>query len=109
MKWVYLILSILTEVVAVLALKASDGFTRLWPLLLMAAAYGVSFFTFALAIRTISPGIAYAISAGLGLVFVSLFSWVLNHLRLDAPAVLGMFLIFSGIAVINLFSKSVNE
>ena len=109
MRWVYLILSILTEVTAVLALKASNGFTRMYPLIIMAAAYGVSFFTFALAIRTITPGVAYAISAGLGLVLVSLFSWVVNHQRLDAPAILGMFLIFSGIAVINIFSKAVSE
>jgi len=54
----------------------------------------------------IPVGIAYAVWAGLGIVLISLIGWLVFQQKLDAPAVIGMVLILSGVLVINLFSST---
>ena len=49
---------------------------------------------------------AYAIWSGAGIVLVSGIAWVFLGQKLDAPALIGMGLILSGVLVINLFSKT---
>ena len=61
MKWVYLLIAILTEVVATGALKASHSFTRLGPSLLTVAGYLVAFYCLSLTLREMPVGVAYAI------------------------------------------------
>ena len=61
MKWVYLLIAILTEVVATSALKASHSFTRLGPSLLTVAGYLVAFYCLSLTLREMPVGVAYAI------------------------------------------------
>lgn len=107
MAYFYLALAILSEVVATSALRNSAEFTKLWPTLIMIAAYGSAFYFMTLALRTIPLGITYAIWSGLGIVLISLVGVVFYQERLDLPAVLGMGLIIAGVLVINLFSKMV--
>ncbi|MDT9694181.1 SMR family transporter, partial [Streptomyces sp. P9(2023)] len=64
MTFVYLVLAIVAEVVATSALKASEGFTRPVPSLLVVVGYGVAFYLLSLVLRTLPVGIAYAIWAG---------------------------------------------
>jgi small multidrug resistance pump len=52
-------------------------------------------------------GVAYAIWAGLGIVLIGLAGVVFHKQPLDLPAMLGMGLIVAGVAVINIFSKTV--
>jgi small multidrug resistance pump len=40
-------------------------------------------------------------------VLVSVIAWILFGQKLDVPAIIGIALIIAGVAVINLFSKSV--
>ena len=42
--WLQLLLAIVAEVAATSALKASDGFTRLWPAVIVVVGYSVSFY-----------------------------------------------------------------
>ncbi|WP_132259121.1 DMT family transporter [Paucimonas lemoignei] len=106
-NWIFLFIAILTEVIATTALKASDGFTRLWPSALVVAGYGIAFYCLALTLRTIPMGIAYAIWSGVGIVLISAIAWLWYGQKLDMPAILGIGLIVAGVMVINLFSKSV--
>jgi small multidrug resistance pump len=108
-QWVILIAAILAEVVATSALKASDGFSRPGPVLLMAAGYGIALYLLSLTLRTMPVGIAYAIWSGLGVVLITLVGWLLFGQKLDAPALLGMALIVAGVMVMNLFSHSVSH
>ncbi|OWY40150.1 QacE family quaternary ammonium compound efflux SMR transporter [Xenophilus sp. AP218F] len=104
--WLFLAVAILSEVVATSALKASDGFTRLWPSLLTAGGYLLAFYMLSQTLRAIPVGVAYAIWSGVGIVLVSLIAWLLYGQKLDLAAVIGMGLIIAGVAVINLFSSS---
>jgi small multidrug resistance pump len=107
MTYLYLSIAIVAEVIATSALKASDGFTRLGPSLFVVVGYAVAFYFLSLTLRTMSVGVAYAIWCGAGIVLVSLIGWLVLGQKLDAPALGGMALIIAGVAVINLFSKSV--
>jgi small multidrug resistance pump len=107
MTYLYLSIAIVAEVIATSALKASDGFTRLGPSLFVIVGYAVAFYFLSLTLRTMSVGVAYAIWCGAGIVLVSLIGWLVLGQKLDAPALGGMALIVAGVAVINLFSKSV--
>lgn len=109
MTWLYLAFAIVAEVAATSALKASEGFTRLGPSVLVVVGYGVAFFLLSLTLRTVSVGVAYAIWSGAGIVLVSLVGLVLFKQRLDGPAMLGMGLIVGGVAVIQLFSKTTSH
>ena len=102
MKWVYLLIAILTEVVATSALKASHSFTRLGPSLLTVAGYLVAFYCLSLTLREMPVGVAYAIWCGVGIVLVF-------GQRLDMGAIVGMALIIAGVIVINVFSKTVEN
>ena len=107
MKWVYLLLAIVSEVVATSALKSSESFSRLWPSVLTVVGYGVAFYLLSLTLREMPVGIAYAIWRGVGMVLVSLAAVVLFGQKLDLPALIGMGLIVAGVIVINVCSKSV--
>lgn len=109
MKWVYLLIAILTEVVATSALKASHSFTRLGPSLLTVAGYLVAFYCLSLTLREMPVGVAYAIWCGVGIVLVSLAAALLFGQGLDMGAIVGMALIIAGVIVINVFSKTVEN
>lgn len=104
--YLYLALAIAAEVIATSALKASEGFTRLGPSLLVAAGYGVAFYFLSLTLKIVPVGVAYAIWSGAGIVLIALIGWVVLKQPLDLPAMLGMGLIVAGVAVIQLFSKA---
>ena len=61
-----LFLAIASEVVGTVALKASEGFARLGPTMLVVVGYGLTFYLLGLALKQIPLGVAYAIWSGLG-------------------------------------------
>ena len=102
----WLAIAFLAEVIATTALKASDGFTRLWPSLITVLGYAVAFHGLSITIRTVPLGLAYALWSGVGLVLITAIGWIAYKQRLDTPALIGLGLILAGVLVINLFSKS---
>lgn len=107
MNYLYLALAIVCEVVATTSLKASAGFTRLTPSLLVVAGYGAAFFLMSLTLRTVPVGVAYAVWSGVGIVLISAASYFVYGQSLDAPALAGIGLILAGVVVIHGFSRSV--
>lgn len=107
MTYLYLAIAIVAEVIATSFLKSCEGFTRLWPSVVVAVGYVIAFYFLSLTLRSLSVGIVYAIWSGAGIVLVSIIAWIFLGQRLDVPAIIGIALIVVGVAVINLFSKSV--
>ncbi|PKU24218.1 SMR family transporter [Telmatospirillum siberiense] len=105
----YLAIAIVAEVIATTALKASNGFSRLVPSVIVVAGYAASFYFLAVTLKTIPVGVVYAIWSGVGIVLISLLGWTLFGQKLDWPAISGMTLIIAGVLVINLFSDAVGE
>lgn len=109
MNWnyAYLIIAVMFEVLATTALKSTEGFTRLIPSVVAIVGYALAFYFLSLPLRTIPVGVIYALWCGAGIVFITAIAWVYYRQPLDAPALIGIGLIVAGVAVINLFSKSI--
>src|SRR5690606_18521014 len=104
--WIYLIIAIVSEVIATSALKAAEGFTRWGPSLIVIVGYAVAFYLLSLTLRTIPLGIAYAIWSGVGIALVTLIGWIVYQQSLDIAGIIGIGLIVCGVIVLNLFSKA---
>jgi small multidrug resistance pump len=104
MSWLYLSIAIIAEVIATTALKASDGFSKLGPSILVVIGYGISFYMLSLTLRTIPVGIVYAVWSGVGIILITLIAWFLFGQKLDLSAIIGIGLIISGVIVLNAFS-----
>ena len=108
MKWIYLIIAIITEVIATSALKESEGFTKAIPSLIVIIGYSMTFYFMSLVLREMSIGITYAIWSGMGILLITTIGYFRYNQMLDAPAVLGMSFIALGIIILRVFSNSVN-
>ena len=106
MHWLWLICAIAAETVGTTALKASNGFTRLWPSIITLICFFTALFLLSQVLRVLPVGVAYAIWSGLGIVLIAAIGWIAFGQRLDAPAVIGMGLIVAGIVVMQLFSNT---
>lgn len=106
MKYLYLAITIILEVIGTSFMQASNGFSKLVPTVITIVAYIACFYFFSQSIKVIPLGIAYAIWGGLGIVLTALISVVVFKQTLDVPAILGITLIVAGVFVMNVFSKS---
>lgn len=102
MAWVLLVLAIGAEVVGTLSLKASDGFSRLWPSVAVVAGYGVAFTLLAFALKTLDVGPAYALWAGLGTVGAAIGGWLIFSERLSMLTVAGIVIVVIGVVAITM-------
>jgi len=109
MKWIYLGIAIIAEVIGTSALKSAEGFTKLIPSVIVIVGYGIAFFLLSLTLKSIPVGIVYAIWSGAGIALISIIGYFHFKQKLDLPAIAGIILIIAGVIVINLFSKSVSE
>ncbi len=97
--------AITAEMIGTTALRLSDGFSRLWPSLVVVIAYGASFYLLALALkRGLEMGIGYAIWSGLGTVAIVLIGVLFFQEKLNVGAIAGIALVIAGVVVINLSS-----
>nr|WP_315928089.1 multidrug efflux SMR transporter [Mesorhizobium sp. SP-1A] len=105
-NYIYLIVAIMFEVMATTALKQTEGFSRLVPSLVTMSGYALAFYFLSLVLRTMPVGVVYALWCGAGIIFITAIGWIWFRQALDLPALAGMGLILAGVAVINLFSKT---
>lgn len=109
MKYLYLALAIIFEVIGSSSMKASDGFTKWLPTTIVAIAYLICFYFLSLTLKSMPLGLAYAIWGGLGIVLTALISVLIFKQPLDLPAIIGIILIVSGVFVMNFFSKTLSH
>lgn len=109
MKWIFLSIAIIAEVIGTSALKSAEGFTKMIPSAFVVIGYGISFYFLSLTLKTIPVGIAYAIWSGAGITLISIIGYFFYKQTPDLPAIIGILLIMAGVIVINLFSKSVTQ
>ena len=101
LTWALLAGAILTEVAGTLALRASEGFSKLVPSLIVVAGYIVSFVLLAIVLdRGLPVGVAYAIWAGIGVALVAILGKLLFDDPLTALSALGIALIIAGVVLV---------
>jgi small multidrug resistance pump len=106
-QWIFLSIAIVSEVAATSALKACEGFSRLWPSVIVLVGYGTALFFLSLTLKTVPVGVVYAIWSGVGIALIALVAWIFFGQALDVPAIVGLLLIVAGVVVLNVFSTSV--
>ena len=108
-KWIYLTLAIFSEVLATASLKSTEGFTKLWPSVLVLVGYSAAFYFLSMTLDSIPIGIAYAIWSGVGVAAITLVSIFFLDQKIDTAGFIGIGLIVAGVIVLRLFSESAVE
>ncbi|ASV99604.1 QacE family quaternary ammonium compound efflux SMR transporter [Paraburkholderia aromaticivorans] len=98
-------IAIVAEVIATSAMRASEGFSRLVPSVVVVLGYGVAFYCLSLTLKSVPVGVVYAVWSGAGIVLITLVAVVLYRQVPDVPAIIGLGLIMAGVTVLNMFSK----
>jgi small multidrug resistance pump len=106
MAWFLVVLAISAEVTATLSLKASDGFTRLGPSVVVVLGYMTSFVLLAFALRTLSVGPVYAVWSALGTIGAVLGGMLIFGERLSVLAIVGIVVVLTGVAMITMAEAS---
>ncbi|MDM8567633.1 multidrug efflux SMR transporter [Candidatus Halobeggiatoa sp. HSG11] len=69
--WGLLIIAIMLEVSGTVAMKLSDGFTKVIPIIAMLILYAMGLGLLALTLKVIDVSVAYAVWSGLGTVLIT--------------------------------------
>ena len=102
--WLVLIVAGVLEVVWAIALKYSEGFTRLTPSIVTVIAAGASFWLLAAALRVLPVGTAYAAWTGIGAVGAAILGMVLFGEPRGALRIACIVVIVAGIAGLHVTS-----
>ena len=103
MAYLFLAISIMSELFGTSMLKASQGFTRLLPVIATLISFTCSFFFLSLSLKTIPLNTAYAIWSGVGTVATVIISILIWKEKINIGSVMGISLIVIGVVVLNLF------
>ncbi len=104
MHYALLTAAIVSEVIATLLLKLSDGLTKWWWAMVSVFFYSIAGLLLSLILKYMAVGVVYAIWAGVGIALVCIASVVLWGQRFDAAALGGIALIVAGVLLITLKS-----
>lgn len=102
MAWLILAAAIATEVTGTLALRASDGFTKLVPTILVAVGYIASFVLLAWVLKYLPVGVVYAVWAAAGIALVSVLGWVMFRDTIPPLGIFGIVIILVGVILLQL-------
>ena len=103
MPYLILLGAIAFEVVGTSLLKATDGFTRLWPTVACLGSYVAAFALLAWAIKQQLPvGVAYAMWSGLGTAAIVAIGVLFLNEAISFQKVVGVLLVIGGVVVLNL-------
>ena len=106
MHYLYLFISIATEIIGTSFLKTSEGFTKLWPTLGTLLSFGICFYFLSLTIKFLPLNITYATWAGLGLVLTTIISVIVFKENLNLISIISIGLIVIGVVLLNVFGES---
>lgn len=102
MAYLFLVVAIAAEVVGTSLLKATDGFSRLWPTAGCLAVYTLAVAMLSQAVKDLPVGVAYAMWSGLGTAAIVAIGAVFLDEPLSVAKVVGVSLVVAGVVVLNL-------
>jgi quaternary ammonium compound-resistance protein SugE len=97
MAWLLIVIAGVLEAVWAIALKESDGFSKLAPTLIFLAAGGISIVLLAFALRDLPVGTGYAVWTGIGAVGAAIAGVIILGESATVPRLLAIALIATGI------------
>jgi multidrug transporter EmrE-like cation transporter len=93
--------AIASEVIATVALKASDGFSRPVPMAIVIAGYALSFWLLALVLKHLSVGTTYAIWSAAGTAAIALIGIAAYGEGVNVLKIASLGLIILGVVGLN--------
>lgn len=99
--YLFLTLSIVSEVFATTMLKFSEAFTSLGPSIAVAFGYGISFYSLSLCLKTLPLSLAYAVWSGVGTALTVIVGIVVWGDIFNLYSALGIALIIGGVILLN--------
>jgi small multidrug resistance pump len=101
--WFWLAGAIASEVAATLSLRASAGFTRVAPTVIMIAGYGFAFFALSQSLKLgMTVGVAYAVWSAIGVAAIAIIGALFLHESLSPLQIGGIVLIIAGVVALEL-------
>ena len=104
--WLILFFAIVFEVFGTVSMKESDGLTRLFPSILIFVFYAISFVLFALALKTIEVGVAYAVWSGIGTIMIVIIGYYAYREPITALKAFSIMLVIAGVIGLNVSGES---
>ena len=103
--YIFLVLAVAFEILSTSFLKDTNGFTRLYPSLIVIIALCICLFLMSHTMKFIPVGIVYATWAGLGIVGITIIAVIKFHQIPNIPTIIGLFLIVSGVVIVHLMNN----
>ena len=101
----FLILAILLEVAGTMLLPVTNSFSKPIPTIIMALFYLGALFLLTVVVKTLPIAVVYATWSGLGVFSVAILGYFIFGQGLPWPVILGLFLIVSGVVLVNSFAE----
>ena len=102
--YIILIFAIFFEVGGTMLLPVSQNFTKIVPTATLAVLYLSSFYLITFVVDKIPIAIVYATWSGLGVYTVAILGYFFFKQSLSWQAIIGLFLIVLGVALVNSFT-----
>ena len=102
--YIFLVLAIAFEVLSTSFLKDTNGFTNLYPSLIVIAALCICLYLMSHSMKFIPVGIVYASWAGLGIVGITIIAAIKYKQIPNIPTVIGLSLIVAGVIIVHLMN-----
>jgi len=103
MNWVILAIGIIFEVLGTIFMKFAEGFTKLWPSVLVFVFYGISLAALVFVLKKMDVSIAYAIWASVGTALIAVIGILWFKEPVSIMKVISILLIIAGIIGLEIF------
>ena len=104
MKWLWLSMGILFEIIALVFMKRSEGFTKLFPILFVFLFYALALGCLIMVLKKMDTSVAYAIWASAGILIMALVGILWLNEPVSVIKVVSMLLVVAGVIGLEFFS-----
>lgn len=87
-------------------MKLSNGFTKLWPSVLMVLFYGLSLVALNFSLKELEVGTAYAIWSAVGITLVAIIGFVFFNEKTSYLKIAAIALIITGVTILYLLAEN---
>ena len=105
--YIFLAGAIFFEVAGTMLLPVSQNFTKLIPTICLAVFYLAAFYLLTFVVNKLPIAIVYATWSGLGIFTITILGYIFFKQTLNWQSILGLFLIVTGVTLVNLFNKTI--
>ena len=102
--YIFLVLAIIFELISTSFLKDANGFTNLYPSLIVIISLCICLFLMSHVMKIIPVGIVYATWAGFGIVGITIIAVIKYKQIPNIPTMIGLSLIVVGVIIVHLMN-----